>query len=73
MLTMSTRVRIKLNIPLLVEHLSREERRAVPESEVLQWLADARFVQDGDYWIVTEADLGQVEPSEVLEIEPLDK
>jgi hypothetical protein len=73
MLTMSTKVRIKLSLPLLVEHLSREERRPVPESEVLQWLVDARFTRDGDYWIVSEADLGQVEPSEVLEIEPLDK
>jgi hypothetical protein len=45
----------------------------MPEQEVLQWLVDAGFTRDGDYWIVTEADLGQVEPSEVLEIEPLDE
>ncbi len=73
MLIMSTRVRIKLDLPLLIAHLSREDGRSVTEPEVLQWLVDAGFTRDGEHWIVTEADLGQVEPSEVLEIEPLDE
>ena len=70
---MSNRVRIKLDLPLLIAHLSREEGRDMAAAEVLQWLQDAGFSPDGDYWTVTEADLGQVEPSEVLEVEPLDE
>jgi hypothetical protein len=70
--SMLNRVRIKLDLPLLVAHLSREEARAMSEQEVLQWLVDAGFSRDGDCWIVSEADLGQVDPSEVLEIDTLD-
>ena len=73
MLAMSTKVRIKLDLPLLVANLSREERREMPEHEVLQWLSDAGFFRVGEYWIVTEADLGQVDPSEVLEVETFDE
>ena len=70
--TMSHRVRVKLDLPVLISHLSREEGRDVPAAEVLQWLEDAGFSRDGDYWFVSEADLGQVDPTEVLEAEPLD-
>lgn len=66
---MSKRVRIKLDIPAVVSHLSREEGRTLSTEEVLKWLSDAGFVRDGTYWTVDESDLGQVEPSEVLEIE----
>lgn len=66
------RLRVKLNMPVLVAHLSREEGRDMSEEEVLQWLRDAGFSQqDENYWIVSEADLGQVDPAEVLEVQPL--
>lgn len=66
---MIKRVRIKLDIPAVVAHLSKEEGRALSTEEVLRWLGEAGFVRDGAYWNVAESDLGQVEPSEVLEIE----
>ena len=68
---MSNRVRIKLDIPLLIKHLSREDGRAFSSEEVYQWLTAAGFVRDGAFWNVSEADLGQVDPSEVLEIESI--
>jgi len=67
------RFRVRLDMRLLTEHLSREDGAPKTEAEVLQWLAEARFVrEDETHWIVAEADLGQVEPAEVLEAEPLD-
>lgn len=38
--------------------------------EVEQWLADAGFVREGDEdWLVSEPDLGQLDPSEVLSVQ----
>ena len=66
------RLRVQLNLPLLIANLSRDEGREMREEEVLQWLSDAGFSrQDHSYWIVAESDLGQVDPSEVLEAQPL--
>ena len=69
---MKRRLRVRLHMSRLVGSLSREERRAMTEQEVLAWLRDAGFQQqDEKYWIVAEADLGQLDPSEVLECDPL--
>ena len=71
---MSRRLRVRLDLARLIANLSRDEQRQMPEEEVLQWLSDAHFTrQDGNYWIVSESDLGQVDPSEVLEVEPLNE
>lgn len=59
---------VKLNIPLLRANLSKEDARDTSEAEVLLWLQAAGFIRDGEWWIVDEKDLGQVDPSEVLEI-----
>ncbi len=70
---MQRRLRVKLNMPVLIAHLSRDEKRALSEQEVTAWLKDAGFSRHEEtYWIVSEPDLGQVEPDEVLEVEPLD-
>jgi hypothetical protein len=70
---MDRRFRVKLDVPRIVDHLAREEGRAFTQDEVFAWLRDAGFARDqGDWWIVSEADLGHLDPSEVLEIEPLD-
>ena len=70
---MKRRLRVRLNIPLLIEHFSREQGQAMTEDEVFQWLTDAGFKrEDKTYWIVAEPDLGQVDPAEVLEVEPLE-
>jgi hypothetical protein len=67
------RVRIKLDFAALLAHLSQQEKRQVGLEEALTWLEDAGFKREGDdRFIVAEKDLGQLDPSEVLEAEPLD-
>ena len=39
------------------------------DAEVLDWLRDAGFKQQGDEWLIPEADLGQLDPSEVTSSE----
>lgn len=70
---MNNRVQVKINLPVLLAHLSREEGRRVSTDEAAKWLHDAGFEPTGQYWTVVEADLGHLEPSEVLEILPADR
>ena len=68
------RFRVKLDIPAIARHLSREEGRDIHQDEIHTWLQEAGFIQDpanSDLWIVSEADLGQVNPSEVLSLDPM--
>ncbi|HYO07784.1 MAG TPA: hypothetical protein VER17_02325 [Tepidisphaeraceae bacterium] len=66
---MPNKVLVDIDLVVLGEHLSKEEGRPVGEDEVRQWLRDARFVPHKGMWIVSEADLGQLDPSEVRSIE----
>jgi hypothetical protein len=69
---MNNRLRVKLDLPAIAEHLAHEERRAITEQEVLQWLSDAGFTRAGDWWIVAEVDLGHLQPTEVTAVEPVE-
>jgi hypothetical protein len=51
--------------------MSREEGQPVTADDVNQWLRDAGFVQSNDYWIVAEVELGHLDPSEVISVEPI--
>jgi hypothetical protein len=64
--------RVKINVALVRFHLSRDDRRDVSETEVRQFLRDSGFVPQGEWWIVKEAALGAVDPSEVTEAEIMD-
>ena len=66
------RVRVRLDLSSIAAHLSRDEGRAVTQDEVIRWLKDAEFNPVDGWWHTNELDLGQVDPSEVLEIEFLD-
>jgi hypothetical protein len=66
------KVRVRINLSLLQAHLSAEDKRPTSEAEVRQFLLDSGFAPEGDAWIVEEKDLGQVDPSEVVEVERLD-
>jgi DNA-binding response OmpR family regulator len=63
-------VLVDIDLIAVAAHLSEEEGRPIGEAEVRQWLLDAGFqvVQDGR-WVVNEADLGQLDPSEVRSLE----
>jgi len=67
------RFRVKLNLDLLIAHLTREERKPVTRQQAIVWLGEAGFSRIADdVWDVFEPDLGQLEPSEVLEMRELD-
>src|SRR5687768_9283239 len=70
---MKRRVRVRVNMPALIEHLSREEKREVREGEAVRWLQDVGFAASGDAWVAArESDLGHLDPSEVISVEPVD-
>ena len=63
------RLHIRINLNLLRENVSKAEGRPWSEAEVLQWLRDAGFTADGDWWFGPEADVGQLDPEEVTAVE----
>jgi CheY-like chemotaxis protein len=64
------RVIVDVDVVAVAANLSEEEGRPFSEEEVHRWLFDAGFtlVHDGR-WVVNEADLGQLDPSEVRSLE----
>ena len=64
-------VKVKIDLLILRENLSAADQRPVSDEAVRQFLIDSGFIPEGDYWIVEEKDLGQLDPSEVLSAEPL--
>jgi hypothetical protein len=70
--TMNRYFQVRLNLPLLIEHLAREEARTVSQDEAIRWLQEAGFTCCGDSWLVVEANLGHLDPSEVLDVDVAD-
>ena len=66
---MPKRVIVDIDLSAVAANLSKEERRAVGEQEVRQWLHDAGFRPRGKRWIVNELDLGHLDPTEVRSLE----
>lgn len=67
---MGKQLRIRINWPRLLENMSKQEGRAMTRVEVEQWLTDAGFVHErDDFWLVSEPDLGHLDPSEVISAE----
>jgi len=64
--------RVKLNLPLLTGNLAREDARDISHDEVIRWAQEAGFTRCGDSWLVAEANLGHLDPSEVLAIDVID-
>jgi hypothetical protein len=65
-----TRYLVRLDLEAVRRCLSREDRTTYSLDRVRQWLRDAGFRPMENGWLVRAADLGQVQPSEVLHIEP---
>lgn len=67
------RFRILIDLRLLRENMSRAEGRSLTDGEVQRWLLEAGFQPAGDHWVVREADLGQLDPAEVLAVEDVEE
>lgn len=63
------RLLVDIDLVTLGASLAKEEGRPVSEDEVRQWLLDAGFTPHQGLWIVSEPDLGQLDPSEVRSVE----
>lgn len=66
---MSKLLRVRINLTRLRENL-KADGCAWTDAEVQQWLRDANFIRSSECWLVDEADLGQLDPSEVISVEP---
>jgi hypothetical protein len=60
---------VHLDLRRLRDALSREDGCEYTIGDVRRWLQHARFRPLEDVWLVREADLGQVQPSEVVTLD----
>jgi hypothetical protein len=71
-ITLMSRIfRIRIRDELLRAHLERENEEFVSAGELREFLSHAGFTPYGDQWLVREADLGVLDPEEVVSIEPV--
>ena len=63
--------RVKVDMNRLRSHLGPERASRVDERALRRWLRQSGFQQRGDWWVVREAGLGQLAPSEVAASEPM--
>lgn len=66
---MSRIFRIRIRDELLRAHLERENQEFVSAGELREFLTHAGLTPYGDQWLVREADLGVLDPEEVVSIE----
>jgi hypothetical protein len=59
---------VRLDLEALRRSLAKADRATYTLDDVKAWLRDAGFRATDNGWVVRSSDLGQVEPSEVLEI-----
>ena len=65
--------RVKLDMDRLRSHLAPGNPARADERAVRRWLTQSGFKPRGDWWLVREAGLGQLAPSEVAASEPMDE
>jgi hypothetical protein len=70
---MARTVIVNLDLEKLRTNLAHADQREISPEEVLRFLADAGFKKTDGGWLVTEENLGQLDPSEVLSAEFLDE
>jgi hypothetical protein len=63
--------RVKLDMDRLRAHLSPGSPAKADERALRRWLRQSGFEPRGDWWVVREAGLGQLAPSEVAASEPM--
>jgi hypothetical protein len=64
--------RVKVDMDRLRAHLAPGSAGKADERVVRKWLRQSGFERRGDWWIVREAGLGQLAPSELAASEPMD-
>ena len=64
--------RVKVDIDRLRAHLAPGSAGKADERVVRRWLCQSGFEPRGDWWIVREAGLGQLAPSELAASELID-
>jgi hypothetical protein len=64
--------RVKVDMDRLRAHLAPGNPGKADERTLRKWLRQSGFQPRGDWWVVREAGLGQLAPSEVAASEPLD-
>ena len=62
--------RVTVRLEAIRRHLSAADRTGYSAAYVRQWLTEAGFKPVGDAWLVDEANLGHLDPSEVADIAP---
>lgn len=70
---MSRTVLVNIDVEKLRGNLARTDQRNVSADEVRQFLTDAGFQQTDRGWLVSEENLGQLDPSEVLSAEVVEE
>jgi len=63
--------RVKVDMNRLRAHLAPGNPAKADERAVRRWLEQSGFEPRGDWWLVREAGLGQLAPSEVTASEPM--
>jgi hypothetical protein len=66
---MARTVLVNIDIETLRANLAQADQREISSDEVLRFLADAGFEKTDRGWLVTEENLGHLDPSEVLSAE----
>lgn len=63
--------RVKVDMDRLRAHLAPGNPARADERAVRRWLEQSGFEPRGDWWVVRQAGLGQLAPSEVAAFEPM--
>jgi hypothetical protein len=71
--SMSRSFRVRINRPLILANLAREDGRTWSDAELDQLLRDAGFTGSGDTWMVAEEKLSHLDPSEVVSADVVDQ
>ena len=70
-LFMPRRFLVQIDVELLRSHLSEADREEKSTEQIVQFLVDSGFELTPRGWVVSEADLGVLDPEEVSRIDEL--
>jgi hypothetical protein len=65
---MADTFRLKIDLALLAENLSRADGKPQSQEDVAEWLRGNHFIPQGDWWVCEEISLGLLDKSEIIEM-----